>query len=618
MTNQTKADIEGLCAYGSNGKIGTWYQIADCSQKFLKKANNRSLWDDEIVLDDDDDRLIEIEELLRKEDIKYLLYKSGSKGFHFHLFFPDLAKLNWEEKKATRLAVIQYFGCDPAKMNGMIAWENRPHFKTGQLKTLLDENVDVEEILKGQPLPEMFKNIKIIEIKNLNMAGFKPGTKIQCPWHKNGKETNPSLLINKDGTFHCFGCVPTRHESLEILKEKLENVEIEQYKKDIIPTLKNIDLHQEMMTELDKVVVNEENLKKYLLNFCLKSLVINVQDYCGALINDSSSKGKSFCSTRIVEIFPKLNRFLFTKITPEALTYWHENDKKFTYNGKILYFEDIRQNVLESETLKTFITDKSTALVTRKQKAVEIKIPGKPVIIITSCNADFGEEMLNRMEIARLSNDKNQSKSILSYQLQKSLGQTEEINPDVIKKLECLERVNVSLEQLENELKLIQHQYLSVSNSNVRRDFPRFLDKIKASTALHQYNRERNTNDYVVAIKDDLEMAMDIQNTLYLDATFAKLTHNEERTLQTIKEWTEKNPNYYTMYIDEGDTSEWCSRGDIHAAKPFATFMMIGEYMDSLVNKGLLKCEPKRIGDNRKPSHMYKLVQTSKRFRLEV
>ncbi|MBU0472396.1 MAG: hypothetical protein KKF89_00795 [Nanoarchaeota archaeon] len=403
------------------------------------------------------------------------------------------------------------------------------------------------------------------------------------------------------------------------LTKYLENKKLEAEKKEIIPTLKNSDLKKEIIIELDKEIIGEKNLKRYLINFCAKKWVKNLSDHCGALINDKSSKGKSYCTTKIIDVFPDSKGL--TKITPESLSYWHEGEKGFSYDGTILYFEDIRKNVLESETLKTFITDKTTCLITRNQEAIEINVKGKPVIIITSCNASFGEEMLNRLEICRLTKDAEQTNNILRYQLEKSMGRTEEINTSIIKKLQCLEIVQVHLELIEDDLLKIETQYNNEKGDNLRRDFPRFLDKIKANAALNQYRRPRK-GEIVLAEKEDLVEAINIINTMYQETTSAKLTYNEERILETIKEWVVENPIKYSLEITElnpDDTKGWFTRSDIHAANPFVTFKVIGEYIDSLVTKGILKSVPLKLGDNKKPSFMYRLINEGlKKFKLTI
>lgn len=50
---------------------------------------------------------------------------------------------------------------------------------------------------------------------------------IRCPWHKNGQERTPSLVINVDktdipvGSFYCFGCSPTQKGGWKKLADRL-------------------------------------------------------------------------------------------------------------------------------------------------------------------------------------------------------------------------------------------------------------------------------------------------------------------------------------------------------------------------------------------------------------
>lgn len=118
-------DFDGSCEYP---KI-KW---------FFDKCNQRQILTNEVVLDLENKE--EYESILNKlieENLFFRAYSTGSKGFHFHLFFNR--KLVPEEKEV----VIKYFNCDIQKNSNrtMIALENELHWKSGKPKTLTYDNL---------------------------------------------------------------------------------------------------------------------------------------------------------------------------------------------------------------------------------------------------------------------------------------------------------------------------------------------------------------------------------------------------------------------------------------------------------------------------------------------
>lgn len=113
-------------------------------EKFLDEANNRSILGKEVVIDIDDPSIIDNSmEKIRKDQLNYLLYRTGSKGYHIHIFFPNLP-FNDEEDRCNmiewRTVLVRRYGGDMMKVfnNSMIALEDAPHWKTGKKKQMID------------------------------------------------------------------------------------------------------------------------------------------------------------------------------------------------------------------------------------------------------------------------------------------------------------------------------------------------------------------------------------------------------------------------------------------------------------------------------------------------
>ena len=92
----------------------------------------------------------------------YTEWDTHSNGRHFHLIIKGLQALTEKERILYRLKVIQEYGSDPAKKNGWIAMENRPHIKSHKLKTLVKEvtgtnyiNMDYVNQIKQELKPKL-------------------------------------------------------------------------------------------------------------------------------------------------------------------------------------------------------------------------------------------------------------------------------------------------------------------------------------------------------------------------------------------------------------------------------------------------------------------------------
>ena len=116
---------------------------SDKGIQFLNKANCRQVLPCEIILDMDDDisieRLNKICDDLDKYGFKYKAYSTGSKGYHIHIFDDELVKYSEKSRYKIRHYLISKHKCDGhiASGNVLIAIENMPHFKTGNVKTVV-------------------------------------------------------------------------------------------------------------------------------------------------------------------------------------------------------------------------------------------------------------------------------------------------------------------------------------------------------------------------------------------------------------------------------------------------------------------------------------------------
>ena len=240
-----------------------------------------------------------------------------------------------------------------------------------------------------------------------------------------------------------------------------------------------------------------------------------------------SSAGKDYIVNNILDIFPKNRKISRTKITAQAFTYWHEKDKDWTWDGKILYLPDISENILNSSTFKVMATEGTIATIIRNQRAIDIRIKGIPNIVITTANSNPNNEILNRFSLLSLDESKEQTKNIMKF-----IASNEPIknyDKNVLLALEKLERVQVIVPFAEKMVRFFPNIV------KMRRIFNNFKNLVKASTALHQYQRKKDNEGRYIAIKQDYEIARSVIEYIR-DDTISGLTAREKRYLSKFEE----------------------------------------------------------------------------------
>lgn len=124
---------------------------AYCTKKtFLEKASHRSILDIELVIDIDEPKPFNNNEekarntviKLKSRGIKNIkCYKTGSKGYHIHIIFKELALYRHEKGGINKIIdekqrVLKYLGGDLLKSSHRtgIALEHAKHWKSGKVK----------------------------------------------------------------------------------------------------------------------------------------------------------------------------------------------------------------------------------------------------------------------------------------------------------------------------------------------------------------------------------------------------------------------------------------------------------------------------------------------------
>lgn len=394
----------------------------------------------------------------------------------------------------------------------------------------------------------------------------------------------------------------TFEKALSKIKEEV--VELEPITDDLIEILEDPDILENIDKEIDKKVVGESEARKVIFLVANMRNVENLNPGSDNLIvNAISGTGKDHVTAAVFDLIPKHEKEELVRTTPKVLTYTKNQmfEPEATWKKTALRLEDVSRSVIGDDAFKVFSSANPNKLnrgkTMIKQKVVEIHIDGKPSMVLTIANPDIKDEGLRRFPMLFLDEGRDQTKEILKRQaLYAAKGISIEYDNELTKALQYLERVKVSIPYAE---KLIPIFNESDKNVIARTVFPRFLDYIRSSASLHQYQRGRDSEGNIIANKQDYELgALCLKKTIsnVLLVPLSKLD-------QAIYDFFEKNP------ISSFTVDELMNQHQIQ--KLGKKERWIRHRLDFLVSKGFLDRESETYEGSFKPVIKYSFVKLS-------
>ena len=360
-----------------------------------------------------------------------------------------------------------------------------------------------------------------------------------------------------------------------------------QEEKESIEILQDPKLLDRIVDEIqDKKVVGERETIEAILIIVTCRKVKNLKPTSSnLLVNDESGLGKDHIVKAVLDFLPKEEVYHRTKITPELLAYWHNSkfEPDWTWEGKILYLEDASNNIINSGVFKVFSSGGSKATVLIKQTPVDIEVKGKPSMIVTSYEANPKHENLRRYPICFLDGSEDQTLNIMMRQSEEDeLGITTKYDEKITEAIRKLGRVKVVIPFAK------KLPYFFPRNYFMRTHFKRFLDYIKSSACLHQYQREKDDNGNVIAIGTDYEIARKVLLKTTSNPSMIPLT----RALKNCLEFFEKHPN------------DWFAISDIETKFP-VTDRTIQTWIKKLHKYNFLLVDTEKREGVKKPVSIY-------------
>lgn len=370
----------------------------------------------------------------------------------------------------------------------------------------------------------------------------------------------------------------------------------EDKRKEAIPLLYDKNLFDKIVKEISLKVVGEEGTVKTIFLCSCGRLVTNnqVASY-NLLVNDESGIGKDYVTDNTLDIWHNAVKFKRTRISPTAFTYWKRLNKRqrelghpeWNWDGKIVYLEDVSNNVLNSEVFKVMCSSGAESTIVKDQVAQDIKINGKPVIIITSASAVPNTENIRRFSIVNLDSSIDQTKAIIERQAERAeSGLRIDYDPTITSTLTYLDRFPVKIPYASMLKEIVPDGMV------MRTHFMRILDLIKASCCLYQYQRKMDSEGFLIATEQDYEITRDVIEKITSNPKMVSLTKNQQKILDIIGNLP-KDLSYSVTELE-----------------PKVTFMsdrQLRRELDKLTDLGFLSKDKEERAEAKKPVMVYKL-----------
>jgi len=270
--------------------------------------------------------------------------------------------------------------------------------------------------------------------------------------------------------------------------------------------LKNPLLLAKIVEEVQKegVVGEEDTTLALILKIMLRYTKNADATSSNIVVSDKSGGGKDFLVKSICKVMIKESEYFHrTGLTEQIFRYWHANKNDFTWTGKVIHLEDPSEDLIKSQGFKTMASGGSNNTVVKDQKAVDLKVNGKPVIIVTSFNTNIDIEGIRRWDAIRMDTSKQLTESVIKYRmLEKACMIKTNKDKELREALQSLIAPNdVVIPFIDCILKILP------STLPMRTISGKFIDYIKASAILHQFQREKNEEGYIIATWFDYEYA---------------------------------------------------------------------------------------------------------------
>ncbi len=247
-----------------------------------------------------------------------------------------------------------------------------------------------------------------------------------------------------------------------------------------------------------------------------------------------SGGGKSDCCKAMLHLNP--NEYVITgSRSPLALYHMELNPGSIVFFDDTEKFSDIEEQFIKTTTSQFQQSNTRYYTDMKKEgakKSREISIPPRQLFWITSKDSSFDIQILNRFIKIQIDDSPEQDLAVLQHQREKAkigsyrfeVTQEVEVCREIIRHLKNYEPQPVQIPYVD----LIE--WKSYQN---RRNFPMFIDIIKASAAFNQYQRTKSEDNFIIGNLEDFDRAARLWSTIE-SSQITGLTPTELDVLRVI------------------------------------------------------------------------------------
>jgi len=320
----------------------------------------------------------------------------------------------------------------------------------------------------------------------------------------------------------------------KIVQEKNTHDDIDD--DEVMQVLKSPDFLNRIKKEVGKRVVGEENaVHTTILVTAGGRITLNkAATSTNLCANAMSGTGKDIVTSAVIDLFPQENiAFKRTKLSPQSFTYWKRKEIKdgFSWDGKIVYLEDCSESLLNCDTFKTMSSGGSRATVVKDQMALDILINGKPVLIITTAEAEPNLESLRRFPLVYLDETTSQTEAIIERVARDAeTDSIIEYDSVIMKALITLQPCHVII-----PFALQIAEYFKQNASlQFRTHFKRILDYVKFAASIYQHQRSKDARGYIIAEWQDWDNSLPAIRAVTQSKLGFNLTHKQQKLLSIL------------------------------------------------------------------------------------
>jgi len=351
--------------------------------------------------------------------------------------------------------------------------------------------------------------------------------------------------------------------------------------RDVLPDgdvveLKKESLLEDILQEAQKRIDGEDR------NIITLALKINTRNVIGAhptskniVLGGPPGMGKDNLVDGVLHVMvDPQDQETFTNSSEKAFLYKSKENPGWSWDGKVIKFEDIKEDTMKAQWLRTFATGKQSHQTVIDGRYVKLEIKGQPVNIITSYRASIDVEGERRWDMIMVDD---------------SEGLTEKVNEGIVKRHKnppvkesrLVKELHKNLRRYEVVIPFLE----DITKDNYPKDrysLHRLIDLVSSHTVLYQYQREKDEKGRLIATLEDWDMGARVYK--YMTRS-PKLSVKEKKLVKFL----ENNPC---------STVAECSKGT------GLTKTWIYDNIDSLVERRIIEQDEimKEAGSTTKPT----------------